>query len=44
MFSMALMAKGNESYINNGAVKLREMIPTASLRETRLSETNTNKF
>ena len=34
MFSMALMAKGNESYINIGAVKLREMKPNASRRET----------
>ena len=44
MFSMALMAKGNESYINIGAVKLREMNPNASLRETRLSETSPNKY
>jgi hypothetical protein len=43
MFGMALMAKGNESYVNIGAVKLREMNPNASLREARLSETSPNK-
>ena len=36
---MALMAKGNESYINIGAVKLRERNPIASFRETRPRET-----
>ena len=36
---MALMAKGNESYTNIGAVKLREMKPNASL-----SETSPNKY
>ena len=36
---MALMAKGNESYIYIGAVKLREMKPNASL-----SETSPNKY
>jgi len=36
---MALMAKGNKSYINIGVVKLREMNPIASFRETRPRET-----
>ena len=39
MCSMALMAKGNESYVNIGAVKLREMKPNASI-----SETSPNKY
>ena len=43
IFGMALMAKGNKSYINIGAVKLRDMNPNASFRETRLSETSPNK-
>ena len=39
IFRMALMAKGNKSYINIGVVKLREMNPIASFRETRPRET-----
>ena len=37
IFVWVLKAKGNESYINIGAVKLRETNPT-SFRETRLRE------
>ena len=35
MFGMALMAKGKKSYINIGAVKLKEMNPNAIINKIK---------
>ena len=35
MFGMALMAKGKESYINIGAMKLKEMNPNAIINKIK---------